>query len=82
MVEFDGMGKAISLEEKPQNPKSIMRCLGYIFMMNKQVAGQGFKTISSWRVEITDLNRVYLEAGELSVDDGGRECCLVGYRES
>lgn len=73
VVEFDGMGKAISLEEKPQNPKSNYAVPG-LYFYDEQASSRAKALNPSPRgeLEITDLNRVYLEAGELSVEVMGR----------
>jgi glucose-1-phosphate thymidylyltransferase len=73
VVEFDGMGKAISLEEKPQNPKSNYAVPGLYFYDEKASnRAKALKPSLRGELEITDLNRVYLEAGELSVEVMGR----------
>jgi glucose-1-phosphate thymidylyltransferase len=73
VVEFDGMGKAIYLEEKPQNPKSNYAVPG-LYFYDEQASSRAKALNPSLRgeLEITDLNRVYLEAGELSVEVMGR----------
>ena len=57
IVEFDQEGKAISIEEKPEHPKSNYCVTGLYFYDNKVV-----------ELEITDLNRIYLEKGQLNVE--------------
>ena len=73
VVEFDGMGKAISLEEKPLEPKSNYAVPG-LYFYDEQASHRAKVLNPSPRgeLEITDLNRVYLEAGELSVEVMGR----------
>ena len=73
VVEFDGMGKAISLEEKPQNPKSNYAVPG-LYFYDEQAPARAKELQPSPRgeLEITDLNRLYLNAGELSVEVMGR----------
>jgi glucose-1-phosphate thymidylyltransferase len=68
IVEFDADGRAISLEEKPENPKSSFAVPG-IYFYDNQVVGIAEKLKPSVRgeLEITDLNRVYLELDQLNV---------------
>lgn len=73
IVEFDEEGKAISVEEKPQNPKSNY-CITGLYFYDNRVADFAKKIKPSKRgeLEITDLNRLYLEAGDLNVQIMGR----------
>jgi glucose-1-phosphate thymidylyltransferase len=73
VVEFDDQGKAISIEEKPQYPKSHYAVPGMYFY-DGQVSEIASKLTPSQRneIEITDLNMVYLERGHLQVDVLGR----------
>ena len=73
VVEFDENGVAISLEEKPINPKSEHAIPGLYFYDNSVVKkANALKPSERGELEITDLNRVYLEEGNLTVSDLGR----------
>ncbi len=73
IVEFDENGQAISIEEKPQNPKSNYCVTGLYFYDNKVCdLVKKVKPSPRGELEITDLNRLYLEAGELNVVTMGR----------
>lgn len=73
IVEFDENGKVISVEEKPKEPKSNY-CITGLYFYDNRVAEMAKAVKPSWRgeLEITDLNRMYLEEGNLKVKLLGR----------
>lgn len=73
VVEFDAAGRAISLEEKPSNPKSNYAVVGLYYYPNNVVGiAAKLKPSARGEYEITDVNRAYLAEGRLSVKTMGR----------
>ncbi|HEX5577368.1 MAG TPA: glucose-1-phosphate thymidylyltransferase RfbA, partial [Gemmatimonadaceae bacterium] len=73
VVDFDAQGRARSIEEKPENPKSSYAVVGLYFYDNDVVSiARDLKPSPRGELEITDLNKEYLEQGRLRVETLGR----------
>ncbi len=73
VVELNGKSKAISIEEKPAQPKSNYAVTGIYFYDNEVIKiSEGLKPSARGELEITDVNRIYMETGRLHVEKLGR----------
>ena len=83
VVEFDADQRVIGIEEKPKEPKSHYAVTGLYFFDNDVVdIARAIRPSSRGELEITDVNKAYLERGDLNVELLGRGLCLARYRHT